>query len=142
MKDNCKLWQGAKTPKGYGVLTVSGKQIFAHRLAYRLFHGVIPAGMLVCHKCDTPDCINPDHLFLGTAKDNTQDMSIKGRGLYGRSPVEIMNIHTSEKIVFQTQKEAGKFIGVTQAAISHAIRKDKIISEKYKPSWYNQNKQS
>ena len=64
----------------YGKMTINGKDVRAHRFIYEYTYGVIPESMLVCHKCDNPPCCNPDHLFLGTSKDNTQDMLKKSRG--------------------------------------------------------------
>lgn len=75
----CRMFFGAGTPAGYGVLHYQGRQQYAHRVAYELQHGPIPAGALVLHECDNPACINTSHLFLGTSKDNTQDMLRKGR---------------------------------------------------------------
>jgi len=76
---DCWIWQGSKTKDGYGVLTIGRKQYRAHRASYSEFTGDIPENIMVCHKCDVPLCINPDHLFLGTGKENTQDMIKKGR---------------------------------------------------------------
>ena len=76
----CWLWTRSVDSGGYGMIRVQGIQIGAHRLSYITHRGPIPAGMMVCHKCDTPLCINPDHLFLGTALDNFRDMQRKGRG--------------------------------------------------------------
>ncbi len=59
------------------------KNDLAHRASYRIHKGEIPEGMLVCHTCDNKRCTNPEHLFLGTYKDNTQDMHKKKRGQYG-----------------------------------------------------------
>lgn len=67
------------TKNGYGQTFYEGKIVYAHRLAYQLTHGPIPHGALVCHRCDTRRCVNPLHLFLGTHKDNTQDMLNKDR---------------------------------------------------------------
>ncbi len=78
---DCWIFTGPKDRDGYGVFGHGrGKQIRANRAAFEIAHGNIPPGMLVCHKCDRPSCINPAHLFLGTHKDNTRDMLAKGRG--------------------------------------------------------------
>jgi Autographiviridae endonuclease len=79
--NECWEWQRARLPKGYGRVSrqLFGEQL-AHRAAYRLTHGDIPAGMCVMHSCDNPPCCNPDHLRVGTQADNLADMRAKGRG--------------------------------------------------------------
>lgn len=78
----CWLWTGCVSPGkwGYGVFWVDGKTIKVHRYSYIIFKGEIPKGLFVCHSCDQPSCVNPDHLFLGTHQDNMKDMNSKGRG--------------------------------------------------------------
>lgn len=76
---NCWEWIGQKDPDGYGRLHVDGSPALAHRVSYLLCYGSIPDGMDVLHKCDTPKCVNPEHLFLGTQADNVRDMHAKGR---------------------------------------------------------------
>ena len=76
---DCWVWQGCKDGGGYGTISVGGRPLKTHRLAWQLTYGAIPAGMLVCHHCDRPSCINPQHPFLGTNADNMQDKVRKGR---------------------------------------------------------------
>ena len=81
--DNCWLWNAGKNYKDYGnfSVTINGcsKTYRAHRFIYEYFNGTIPEGMLVCHTCDTPRCVNPNHLWLGTVSDNTVDSVNKKR---------------------------------------------------------------
>jgi hypothetical protein len=78
-EESCWLWVGFTHPGGYGHLTISGKLHKAHRLSYEVHKSAIPDGMHVCHTCDNPSCINPDHLFLGTHDDNMKDKARKNR---------------------------------------------------------------
>ena len=80
----CWEWQGSKR-NGYGRMIIGSrtdgtrKSVSTHRLSYELHYGEIPQGMEICHKCDNPCCINPDHLFAGTRQDNIDDRERKGR---------------------------------------------------------------
>ena len=88
--DGCWVWTGARGSKGYGSLARGERGLtrLTHRISWEMHHGPIPDGMCVCHHCDSPPCIRPDHLFLGTDSDNMRDMNAKGRrGVYGRARV-------------------------------------------------------
>ena len=76
---SCILWQGAKDGKGYGLIRRFGRLFKTHRLMYAEVHGADLLGLMVCHTCDTPSCINPEHLWLGSNSDNQQDAVQKGR---------------------------------------------------------------
>lgn len=77
----CWEWQASKGQRGYGSFSVNGRPHRAHRVAYQLAYGQIPAGMFVCHRCDNPSCCNPAHLFIGTCADNNRDKTSKGRNV-------------------------------------------------------------
>jgi hypothetical protein len=88
--EECWIWSGSKDPRGYGTLSAeSGSSpIKAYRLAYEMRHGPIPDGLVVRHKCDNPSCVNPDHLEVGTQKDNVRDMVERGRA----NPSSLLNL--------------------------------------------------
>lgn len=75
----CWLWTAATSPSGYGQFKFRGQRAFAHRVSWIINVGEIPDGLCILHKCDTPACINPAHLFLGTVLDNNADRHKKGR---------------------------------------------------------------
>jgi len=78
-ESGCWLWTGGTNNLLYGHFKVEGKNYYAHRASYELHKGPIPDGYEVCHTCDVPLCVNPDHLFVGTHKDNMSDSARKGR---------------------------------------------------------------
>jgi hypothetical protein len=77
--DSCWTWKGSKAPFGYGHMSWNGKSNYAHRVSWMIHNGPIPDGMVVMHKCDCPECTNPDHLQLGTQIENMRDRDLKGR---------------------------------------------------------------
>jgi hypothetical protein len=79
-EDSCWTWNGSRTRDGYGHFGINRKTVVAHRFSWALSFGSIPDGSIVCHKCDTPSCVNPLHLFIGTDLDNARDRERKGRG--------------------------------------------------------------
>jgi hypothetical protein len=81
-ESGCKEWTGGVS-EGYGTFSIERRTYRSHRVAYRYFVGPIPDGLMVLHKCDNPLCVNPAHLFAGTALDNVRDMIAKGRDSFG-----------------------------------------------------------
>jgi len=121
--DQCWGWKGHKNGDGYGTIKdstdYSGKK--AHRVSYELHVGKIPKGMLVCHKCDNPGCVNPDHLFLGTQHDNMIDMAIKGRHTGKLTPDEVAKIRTLSGT--DTHKNIASLFGLSQQTVSAIINR-------------------
>ncbi|MGD9727415.1 MAG: HNH endonuclease signature motif containing protein [Nitrospira sp.] len=78
-EDDCWLWEASCNSSGYGQFMFNGKPIGAHRMSWALHHQKMPGRTDVCHSCDEPSCVNPNHLWRGTRKQNHQDMSRKGR---------------------------------------------------------------
>lgn len=94
----CWIWIGA-AGDWHGTFKYHGESIGAHCGSWRAYKGPIPTGMFVCHSCDVPLCVNPDHLFLGTALDNVRDMMRKGRGHKARGRQHGRNKITPEQAI-------------------------------------------
>lgn len=123
----CWNWSGMKSKTGYGQVKRDGKFIFAHRYSWTLHNGEI-GSLFVLHKCDNRICVNPDHLFLGTQKDNQQDMKNKGRHCYGeRSPHakltenNVLEMYSLHKCGMGTILLAKKF-GITKNLAWRVVR--------------------
>lgn len=99
--ETCWNWTGSLNPKGYGQIALKNYPLLAHRVSYALHHGE-PGAMCVLHRCDNRRCVNPDHLSLGTVRDNNQDMLTKGRARGGSMPGECShNAVLTNKLVLE-----------------------------------------
>lgn len=114
---DCWEWTGYKTSDGYGRLFVDGKAVRAHRFVMEIEGVDIPSGMIVGHACDNPSCVKPDHLWIGTQKDNVRDMARKGR--HGHSKLTKADKDEIRRLKpTHTLKELGGQFGVCFQMIS------------------------
>jgi hypothetical protein len=109
----CWLWGGMKSHWGHGIISDQPRgHIRAHRFAWELFNGPIPEGLIVCHKCDVPSCVNPLHLFVGTPADNSHDMKIKGRAAKPQAkmtPRQVETIRAMAELGYSRENIAAVF---------------------------------
>lgn len=128
--NGCMLWLGNTLANGYGKFSPEiGKSVFVHRYAWEMKHGPIPNGMCVLHKCDIRRCVNVEHLFLGTLADNSADMVMKRRSVFGeRNPnaklteQQVIMILALRKRFNYSQKRLAMMFDVTKAAIFKILR--------------------
>jgi hypothetical protein len=136
---NCFILTSHKQPRNigggnYAKITRKGKTIAIHRHIWIECFGEIPEGMCVCHKCDNPACINPEHLFLGTHNDNMQDMKNKNRSTYGEKhamaklkEIEVKEIRR-KRVKYGTKvSELSKEYGISKTQVSRIIRKERWV---------------
>jgi hypothetical protein len=124
----CHLWTGSAELLGYGRIWDGEMMWYAHRFAWVQRHGPIPDGLFVCHRCDTPACVNVDHLFLGTAMDNIQDRTKKGRSARGSGNTKAK---LTEADVIEIKRGSLRDVPVRDIAAMFGVRKwtiQKIIN--------------
>lgn len=140
-EQGCINWLAQKDKDGYGRIMIENrKRIKAHRFSYQYFIGEITNNLWVLHKCDNPSCVNPEHLFLGTGKDNALDRSKKGRSaknnLAGCPMKMLPNSKLSKSNVLQI-RELLKYKTMIEIAKIFNLHKDTIYKIKHKISWYH-----
>lgn len=125
----CWVWQGKKRWRTkYGTFYNGEKQVSAHRWSYATFKGPIPEGKDICHTCDNPACVNPEHLWAGTERENMHDMMAKGRSVFGRGGMPRKLKETDIPKIFKlkaegwTQRAIAKKFGVAQPIISGVLK--------------------
>lgn len=127
----CWLWLGSVNNSGYGTIWENGKHIRAHRKAWELFRGPIEHGLHACHKCDVPLCVNPDHLFLGTHRDNMRDMARKGR-----AGAKIGERHNMAKLTLEQVRAIRSDQRICRIiAIDYGVSKSTIKAVKNGQNW-------
>lgn len=107
--DGCWLWTGCTNGR-YGKLSVGGPEVRAHRFSWELANGPVPDGLNVLHNCDTPLCVRPDHLFLGTQKRNMDDMNEKGRSIRPKGKDAVAHLTAAEVIDMRVAYSVGESI--------------------------------
>lgn len=123
--DTCWLWTAATDRRGYGKISAgghSGRFLTAPRVAWELARGPIAVGLSVLHRCDTPACVNPDHLFLGTQADNLRDMVSKGRQYRKLSDADVRAIRAAYGPGVTLAMLAARY-GVSDVAISKVVHR-------------------
>lgn len=133
-RDQCWLAPAQYTHHGrdYGRIVIGGRHFLLHRLSWIFANGPIPAGMFVCHRCDNPPCINPEHLFLGTHADNLRDASRKGR----MHPGERHGMHRlTERDVLETRRLLAEGVRGTVIAAKFGISKNTVYHVKKGRTW-------
>jgi hypothetical protein len=109
--DGCWVWVGNKI-KGYGRVVVKGRRYKAHILSYELHSGPVSSGLVVCHTCDNPACVRPDHLWLGTHTQNIADRHAKGRTARGKQISNTVKLDEQKvfemRLIWKQKKEAGE----------------------------------
>ena len=123
--DGCWIWKGSMTRGGYGHFVISGKHYRAHRAAWIFTNGEIPKGLNVLHKCDNPPCVNPEHLFTGTLKDNAQDMLQKGRYNYNKKNTAYLTFQGITKRLYEWAEE----FSIKPPTLARRIKKGLSVEE-------------
>jgi hypothetical protein len=139
----CWLWTD-KPVCGYGRICIDGVPRLAHRISYELHRGAIPAGLNVCHRCDNPICVNPDHLFLGTHADNVADRCRKGRTRQGHVPKRSGENHGKAKLTWAKVDEirawyAAGGVSMAQLGRDFGVSKRAILFVVHRKHWVRQS---
>lgn len=131
-ENGCWLWNAARRTTGYGVFSFNGKAVTASRVSYILYHGVDPGELFVCHTCDNPGCVNPEHLFLGTNLDNVKDRISKGRPAGRYSSLTEERVTEIQKFIYDHQnlslREIARRLDESRATVQR-IAKGKMTSK-------------
>lgn len=135
-KEECWPWVGFIESHGYGRLRApKGRLVLAHRVAYEKANGCIPEGMCVCHRCDTKECCNPDHLFLGSQSDNMKDMKNKGRARSLRGEKSPRSKLTQEMVDYIRTSPNAKILSGVELAMLFDVGKATVYDVRNNRTW-------
>ena len=122
----CWVWTRPTNNKSYGYISLRKRKVLAHRLAYLVWIGPIPDGFCVLHRCDNPKCVRPDHLFVGTLKDNAVDMAQKGRVGGNRNKTHCKRGHAFSGANLKF-KRGGRYCALCYADYQREFRRRKRV---------------
>lgn len=128
-ENGCWIWNGHKNDVGYPMIWKDGKAVRAHREMYKLFVGELDENKVVCHKCDTPSCVNPDHLFSGTRLDNNRDAVSKNRQAFGERNGHARLSNEQVEAIRQDTRSQSKI------AIEYKISQSHVSRIKSREAW-------
>jgi hypothetical protein len=130
--ETCWIWTAHKNSAGYGSIRDGKKRYLAHRFSYKKHFGIFDEKLFVCHKCDNPSCVNPDHLFLGTNNDNVKDMIAKGRqrNFSILKKEDVLCIKTLYAYGVFTHKQISEMFNVTRPNITQILNGKRWMGKK------------
>ena len=132
---DCWEWTGATVPFGYGMYKFKGKSCHAHRVSYELQYGEFDETLMVLHKCDNPPCVKPNHLFLGTQKDNMQDRDRKGRNNQVKGELQPMSKLKEHEVLEIRRKYIPLKYGIRRLALEYRVSHSTISNIIKNKSW-------
>ena len=131
---SCWLWNGYQNSKGYGMFTIHRKMYLAHRVSWEMYNGpILYDKQHVLHRCDTPLCVNPGHLFLGTHQQNVRDMVNKGRQRF--DPVTLGVVLTEQKVRDMRAEYTGKFGSISALARKYKVNYYTAFRVVHRKTW-------
>jgi hypothetical protein len=127
-EDGCWYWRGATTAARYGIVSVNRQLVRAHRLSYLIHNGSLSADRYCLHRCDEPSCVNPRHLFVGTARDNARDMVAKGRGAHRK---------LNPDVVRAMRFDHASGVSLRELAMRHNVSPSTVFAVTARRTWRN-----
>lgn len=134
--DRCWEWSGCLNNRGYGQFNIGGKAELAHRVSWEIANGSIPDGLNALHRCDNPCCVRPDHLFLGTLSDNSNDMVRKGRRTYPKGVIYANKLTETQVLEIRAFTPLA-YGDIVKLANKHGVGANTIRDIRSRRTWRN-----